>query len=72
MDLDDHIQSNVFGLYSVESYNESVAGRVGKGNIVVLHQNIRSFNANGDYLSVFLDSLKSKPNVIILTETWFC
>ena len=37
----------------------------------VFHLNIRSYNAHMHDLSVFLDSLKILPSVIILTETWF-
>lgn len=41
------------------------------GDLFILHQNIRSFNANCDMLNDFLDRLKVKPHVLVLTETWF-
>ena len=40
-------------------------------NFFVIHINIRSFNANFSGFAAYVDSLHIKPNVIILTETWF-
>lgn len=40
-------------------------------NLILVHQNIRSFNQNYDSLSVFLESLNKPIDVIVLTETWF-
>jgi len=37
---------------------------------LILHQNIRSFNANYDYLAAFLDSLRCRPSIMVLSETW--
>jgi len=37
----------------------------------VFHINIRSFFKNNDELLIFIDQLPTKPDVIILTETWF-
>jgi len=41
------------------------------GDFSIFHLNIRSFNRNSDELGVFLDLLGAKPDVIVLTETWF-
>jgi len=40
-------------------------------NFHVFHFNIRSYNKNSDELCVFLEQLASRPDVIVLTETWF-
>ena len=32
--------------------------------------NIRSFNKNINTFNIFLDTLVSKPDIILLTETW--
>jgi len=42
-----------------------------RDNFSIFHLNIRSFNKNSDDLSVVLDQLGPKPDVIVLTETWF-
>ena len=38
---------------------------------IVFHQNVRSFQKNGDEFILFLTSLDSQFDVIILSETWF-
>jgi len=38
---------------------------------VVVHQNIRSFSCNGDEFELFLGSLCSNIDIVVLTETWF-
>ena len=40
-------------------------------NLMILNQNIRSFNSNIDEFLLFLNEIKSNISVIILTETWF-
>ena len=40
-------------------------------NFLVVNMNIRSFSANFDEFSVFMDSVKMRPTVLVLTETWF-
>jgi len=55
--------------YSVDSYNHMVANS--KRNFTVFHHNIRSFYRNSDELFIFLEQLSSKPDVLVLTETWF-
>jgi len=37
----------------------------------IIHQNIRSFNKNGDDLILFLSQFSRKPDVIVISETWF-
>jgi len=43
----------------------------GNGNISLIHLNIRSFHKNFDELSVLLSEIDHRPDVIVLTETWF-
>ena len=40
-------------------------------NLTIFHQNIRSFNRNYDYLSVFLGKFNKSIDIIALSETWF-
>ena len=54
--------------YDVEQLNN---GLITPNNVVILHQNIRSFNCNFDSFSLFLDQFKNRTHIIILTETWF-
>jgi len=61
--------SNIFDIYSADKFNEFCTSD-GAEKIFVVHQNIRSFHANYDYFSAFLDSLHLKPSIIVLTETW--
>jgi len=42
-----------------------------EGGFSVVHFNIRSFNSNADELYAFLDRLKTRPSIIVLSETWF-
>ena len=37
----------------------------------MLNFNIRSFNSNISEFVVFLDDLRHKPDIFVLTETWF-
>jgi len=40
-------------------------------NFHILHLNIRSFVRNSDEFCIFLERFSVKPDVIVLTETWF-
>ena len=40
-------------------------------NLVIFHQNIRSFNKNYDFLSSFVEGIKTTIDIIVLSETWF-
>jgi len=42
-----------------------------QGYFSVFHLNVRSFNRNCDELTVLLDQFVVRPDVIVLTETWF-
>lgn len=42
-----------------------------KNDLIIVNQNIRSFNCNIDEFLVFLNDIKATVAVIILTETWF-
>ena len=57
------------GVYCVESFNSLT--HLDSYSFMIVHQNIRSFRANFDYLAVLLDSLAHVPDVLVLTETWF-
>ena len=61
-------ESNFCQAYSLETFNASF---IVKNDLFIINFNIRSFNANIDEFNVFLDELKIKPDIIILTETWF-
>ena len=39
--------------------------------VIIMHCNIRSIEANFKELEVFLHTLKFKPSIIFLSETWF-
>ena len=54
--------------YDSTGFNEMFQSS--KRNLIV-HFNIRSFRANYDEFSVFLNSLAIQPSIIILSETWF-
>ena len=40
-------------------------------SLFVVHQNIRSFNANGDEFLLFLSQINKCVDILIFTETWF-
>ena len=42
-----------------------------RDNFCILHHNVRSFQRNYDELSALLDSSNLKPQVLVLSETWF-
>jgi len=44
---------------------------IGSDNFSVFHCNIRSFHKNSDELLILLSRLSHKPDIIVLTETWF-
>jgi len=56
--------------YSVDSYENMSTNYDGK-HFSLLHLNIRSFNQNSDEFCVFLEQLSVKPDIVVLTETWF-
>lgn len=39
-------------------------------NVIILHVNVRSLNANHQNLEILINSLHTKPDVIVCTETW--
>jgi len=65
-DVDDNLISDLF---TAEEFNTNFC-LDDASNFLILHQNIRSINANYDYLAAFLDSLRCRPSVIVLSETW--
>ena len=52
--------------YTIKEYN-NIYNTL---NITILMLNIRSFNKNINTFNIFLDTLVSKPDIIVLTETW--
>ena len=56
--------------YSVDDFNNEFSYLEDK--FIVVHQNIRSFNANMDELILYLNTISANVDVIILSETWFC
>ena len=54
--------------FSPEQFNNKFSSHGKK--LFIMNFNIRSFNANFDQFSVFLNELTRLPDVIILTETW--
>ena len=61
--------------FSIESFNAKInslnISTHTKNNIFILNYNIRSFNSNIDEFSTFIDELMIKPQIIVLSETWF-
>ena len=54
--------------YDVHKFNGMFTG---KRNFFIMNFNIRSFNANFDDFSVFVEELTIQPHILVLTETWF-
>jgi hypothetical protein len=55
--------------YDCDLFNASM--NFNKDKLLVIHQNIRSFNCNYDELTVYLSRLKTNIDILILSETWF-
>ena len=57
--------------YDVEKFNDTfgVNGSV-VNDLSVIHVNVRSLNANGNDLNVFLSLLNLKFDIVCLSETW--
>ena len=64
------VDSEVCNYYCVEEYINLLVNNSQNYNFQLLNFNIRSFHSNGDTFSVLLNSLKTLPKVIVLTETW--
>ena len=61
--------SNVGCLYfEVPEFNRLTGSQ---DNLILLQQNLGSFNANFDTLSCFQDYLPQKVDILVLTENWF-
>jgi hypothetical protein len=56
--------------YGVDLFNERFVANV-PDNILVMHQNIRSFNKNADEFFMFMSQLDVDIDVLVLTESWF-
>ena len=62
--MNNTIQNTAY--YTIKEYN-NIQNTL---NITILMLNIRSFNKNINTFNIFLDTLVSKPDIIVLTETW--
>ena len=62
--MNNTIQNTAY--YTIKEYN-NIHNTL---NITILMLNIRSFNKNINTFNIFLDTLVSKPDIIVLTETW--
>jgi len=56
--------------YTHDSFNAD-NDLVNSNSLLIFHHNIRSFSKNFDELAVFLDSVRHRFHIIVLTETWF-
>ena len=54
--------------YSINNFKSSFSV---SDKFVVFHQNIRSYNKNSDEFILFMSSLDTDVDVVILSETWF-
>ena len=70
VNLDIDVDSQGIGTmyYDLKEFNNLTANT---DNLIILHQNIRSFHSNFDKLSNFLKNLDREVDILILTETWF-
>ena len=55
--------------YNLEELNNHID--IQNKNLLIVHHNIRSFNRNFDELSVLLDQINHRVDIIVLSETWF-
>jgi hypothetical protein len=74
VDIDFDPVLDIFGqldcqYYSRDDFNDNFEDE--HDNFTIIHQNIRSFNRNGDELIMYLNQLSVNIDVLILTETWF-
>ena len=67
---DENVAMTNCSYFDVESFNEMIVQDNIK-KVHIMHHNIRSFHRNFDELSVFIDHLKAKFRIFVLTETWF-
>jgi len=56
--------------YELEDFT-ALFQRLDTHNLSIFHVNIRSFHSNGDELVLLIDQLATRPDVLVLTETWF-
>ena len=67
--LDFNFSGVVCEFFLVQSFNDAMENNV--NDIIVLHINIRSFNANFSDLSSLIDQLGKPIDIIVMSETWF-
>ena len=70
IDLNDPNASHLNSCFNfdVDTFNDNIQL---SNSIFFMNYNIRSFNSNFNEFSIFLSDLKTPPDVITLTETWF-
>ena len=55
--------------YTISDFNTGFKD-LSEGNCLLLNENIRGFNTNGEHFKKILISLKLSPIFVILSETW--
>ena len=70
VDFVEELQKEV--IYEEISYTnlKTLNVNLNRNDNLILHVNIRSLNANYNKLEIFIKSLKTKPNIIVCSETW--
>ena len=66
----DHDNNTNCRYYNSDQFNNTFGSANCNKTLSVIHLNIRSIVANGDYFLAYLQTLSLKFNVICLTETW--
>ena len=57
------------GNFSTSNFNETFS--LMSNQLLVMNFNIQSFASKYDEFSAFLDEIRPKPHILVLTETWF-
>ena len=73
-DNDYHLRDSDFSpcqYYTIRELKKCVTDFRHSHNFTLTHMNIRSFSRNYDEFSIFMDSVALKPNILVLSETWF-
>ena len=67
-DMNDILNSDICSYYDIDQLGELLVER---GNLIVVHHNIRSFSRNFDQFSSLFAHISQKIDVLVLSETWF-
>nr|CAI5857439.1 unnamed protein product [Callosobruchus analis] len=66
--IEEPVSNPTQNVHSSEEINELL--RTNNRNLKILHVNIRSIKKNIDKLNIFLNSLETEFDIIVLSETW--